>query len=88
MAISLLILVSFLRCTEDEIKVKNINILPLPKEIKLQNGFLLIQNSFSVVTDRIFENERELLITALTTEFNLIEDQNSRLIQFSRDESL
>ena len=42
MAISLLILVSFSRCTEDEIKVKNINILPLPKEIKLQNGFILI----------------------------------------------
>ena len=87
MAISLLILVSFSRCTVDEIKVKNINILPLPKEIKLENGFLIIPNSFSIDADLIFENERELLITALTTEFNLIEDQNSRLIQFSRDES-
>ena len=87
MAISLLVLISFSRCTEYETKVKSINILPLPKEIKLQNGLLLIQNSFSIEADRIFENERELLRKELTTVFNLIEDHNSRLIQFSRDES-
>ena len=86
-AVIFLISISFLRCSNHETKTKSINILPLPKEIKLQNGFLLIQNSFSIITDRIFENERELLITALTNEFNLIEDQNSRLIQFSKDES-
>ena len=87
MAVSLLVSISFSRCTEHETKVKSINILPLPKEIKLQNGLLLIQNSFSIDADPIFENECELLKTELTTEFNLIEDHNSILIQFSRDES-
>ena len=85
--VSLLVSISFSRCTEHEKKGKSIHILPLPKEIKLQNGLLSIQNAFSIDADRIFENERELLKTALTTEFNLIEDHNSILIQFSRDES-
>ncbi len=86
-AVIFLISISFLRCSNHETKTKSINILPLPKEIKLQNGFLLIQNSFSINADHIFENERELLKIALTTEFNLNEDNQSRLIQFSRDES-
>ena len=85
--VSFLISVLFSRCTNYETNTKSINILPLPKEIKLQNGLLLIQNSFSIDADPIFENERELLKTALTTDFNLIEDHNSRLIQFSTDKS-
>ena len=85
--VSLLVSISFSRCTEHEKKGKSIHIIPLPKEIKLQNGHLSVQNAFSIDADRIFENERELLKTALTTEFNLIEDHNSILIQFSRDES-
>ncbi len=85
--VSLLVTISFSRCSEHEKKGKSIHIIPLPKEIKLQNGHLSVQNAFSIDTDRIFENERELLKTALTTEFNLIEDHNSILIQFSRDES-
>ena len=85
--VSLLVSISFSRCTEHEKKGKSIHIIPLPKEIKLQNGLLSVQNAFSIDADRIFENERELLKTALTTEFNLIEDHNSIVIQFSRDES-
>ena len=87
MTVSLFVLITFSRCTEHERKIKRINILPLPKKIKLQNGLLLIQNSFSTVADPVFENELELLKKELTTEFNLIEDHNSILIQFSRDKS-
>ena len=87
MTVSLFVLITFSRCTEHERKIKRINILPLPKKIKLQNGLLLIQNSFSTVADPVFENELELLKKELTTEFNLIENHNSILIQFSRDKS-
>ena len=87
MTVSLFVLITFSRCTEHERKIKRINILPFPKKIKLQNGLLLIQNSFSTVADPVFENELELLKKELTTEFNLIEDHNSILIQFSRDKS-
>ena len=84
----ILIFNCFLLSCHHEKKVNtSTNLIPFPKEIKLQNGFILIQNSFSIDADRIFENEHKLLKTALTTEFNLIEDRNSRLIQFSKDES-
>ena len=79
----LLILIS-LGCSNNELKKCNTNIIPLPKEMIIENGTFELNKSISIEYDDLFNIEGEFLERILSDQFKLDTGQNGKVLSLKK----
>ena len=79
----LLALIS-ISCSNNELKKCNTNIIPLPKEMIIENGTFELNKSISIEYDDLFEVEGEFLERILSDQFNINTGQNGKVISLKK----
>ena len=79
----LLALIS-ISCSNNELKKCNTNIIPLPKEMIIENGTFELNKSISIEYDDLFEVEGEFLERILSDQFKLDTGQNGKVLSLKK----
>ena len=79
----LLALIS-ISCSNNELKKCNTNIIPLPKEMIIENGTFELNKSISIEYDDLFNIEGEFLERILSDQFKLETGQNGKVLSLKK----
>ena len=79
----LLALIS-ISCSNNELKKCNTNIIPLPKEMIIENGTFELNKSILIEYDDLFEVEGEFLERILSDQFKLDTGQNGKVLSLKK----
>ena len=71
-------------CSNNELKKCNTNIIPLPKEMIIENGTFELNKSISIEYDDLFEVEGEFLERILSDQFKLDTGQNGKVLSLKK----
>ena len=71
-------------CSNNELKKCNTNIIPLPKEMIIENGTFELNKSISIEYDDLFNIEGEFLERILSDQFKLDTGQNGKVLSLKK----
>ena len=71
-------------CSNNELKKCNTNIIPLPKEMIIENGTFELNKSISIEYDDLFNIEGEFLERILSDQFKLDNGQNGKVLSLKK----
>ena len=71
-------------CSNNELKKCNTNIIPLPKEMIIENGTFELNKSISIEFDDLFNIEGEFLERILSDQFKLDTGQNGKVLSLKK----
>jgi len=71
-------------CSNNELKKCNTNIIPLPKEMIIENGTFELNKSISIEYDDLFNIEGEFLERILSDQFKLETGQNGKVLSLKK----